>query len=204
MECGTCLRKLALLTGGRKFQIRYHRRENLYKVGGSLKRLKQAETKLWEGQVDEAIATFSNCHRKQGHNFCAYLTKHSHRLVNYQLFQQQRFSSIRSEAFESAVKLSWSQTENFGGAVEMGKCLQNIAIALCLPQWFTSCLSFQRRYFWKKLSVCLQLDYHSRHSVIGDRILVFLQNWDAPTSLCRPNQGKRRPFCGVGVLFHCC
>jgi len=33
----------------------YHLRENLYKVGGSLKRLKQAEAKLWQGQVDEAI-----------------------------------------------------------------------------------------------------------------------------------------------------
>jgi hypothetical protein len=82
----------------------YHLRENLYKVGGSLKRLKQAETKLWEGQVDEAVATFSNCHRKQAHNFCAYLTKHRHRLVNYKLFQQQRFSSIGSGAVESAVK----------------------------------------------------------------------------------------------------
>jgi hypothetical protein len=33
----------------------YHLRENLYKVGGSLKRLKQASAKLWQGQVDEAI-----------------------------------------------------------------------------------------------------------------------------------------------------
>jgi hypothetical protein len=34
----------------------YHLRENLYKVGGSIKRLKQAEAKLWQGQVDEAKA----------------------------------------------------------------------------------------------------------------------------------------------------
>jgi DNA primase catalytic subunit len=82
----------------------YHLRENLYKVGGSLKRLKQAEEKLWHGQVDDAIACFSNCHRKQAHNFCAYLTKHRHRLVNYQHFQEQRLSSIGSGAVESAVK----------------------------------------------------------------------------------------------------
>jgi hypothetical protein len=30
----------------------YHLKENLYKVGGSLKRLKQAEALLWEGQVE--------------------------------------------------------------------------------------------------------------------------------------------------------
>lgn len=84
----------------------YHLRENLYKVGGSLKRLKQVEQKLWHGQVDEAITYFDNCRRKQARNFCAYLTKHRHRLVNYRHFQEQRFSSIGSGAVESAVKLS--------------------------------------------------------------------------------------------------
>jgi len=67
----------------------YHLRENLYKIGGSLKRLKQAEAKLWHGQVDEAIcasqqrfaiAYFVNSQRKQARNFCAYLAKHRHRL----------------------------------------------------------------------------------------------------------------------------
>ena len=82
----------------------YHLRENLYKVGGSLKRLKQAEAKLWQGQVDEAIAYFAHCHSKQAHNFCAYLEKHRHRLVNYQYFQEQQLSSIGSGAVESAVK----------------------------------------------------------------------------------------------------
>jgi hypothetical protein len=66
----------------------YHLRENLYKIKGSLKRLKQAEAKLWHGQVDEAIcasqqrfaiAYFVNSHRKQARNFCAYLAKHRHR-----------------------------------------------------------------------------------------------------------------------------
>lgn len=82
----------------------YHLRENLYKIGGSVKRLKQAEAKLWHGQVDEAIAYFVNCHRKQARNFCAYLAKHRHRLVNYRSFQEQQLSSIGSGAVESAVK----------------------------------------------------------------------------------------------------
>ena len=42
----------------------YHLRENLYKVGGSLKRLTQAETLLWKGQVDAASALFADCRRK--------------------------------------------------------------------------------------------------------------------------------------------
>lgn len=84
----------------------YHLRENLYKVGGSLKRLKQTEAWLWRGQVDEAIATFANYHRKQAQNFCAYLEKHRHRIVDYRDFQVQQLSSIGSGAVESAVKLS--------------------------------------------------------------------------------------------------
>jgi hypothetical protein len=42
----------------------FHLMENLHKVGGSLKRLKQAKNFLWKGQVSEAIAkersAFSN------------------------------------------------------------------------------------------------------------------------------------------------
>jgi len=33
----------------------YHLKENLYKVGGSFKRLKLAEILLWQGKIDEAI-----------------------------------------------------------------------------------------------------------------------------------------------------
>ena len=38
----------------------YHLGENLHKVGGSIKRLNQAETLLWQGQVEAAIALFSD------------------------------------------------------------------------------------------------------------------------------------------------
>ena len=34
----------------------YHLMENLYKVGGSNQRLKQAKSYLWKGFVDDAIA----------------------------------------------------------------------------------------------------------------------------------------------------
>ena len=54
----------------------YHLNENLHKVGGSLKRLQQAEGLLWKGQVDDTIALFEDCQKKQAQNFCKYLRKH--------------------------------------------------------------------------------------------------------------------------------
>jgi hypothetical protein len=64
----------------------YHLVENLHKVGGSIKRLHQAEALLWQGQVEATIALFSNCQRKQAKNFCEYLRKHQHRIVNYEYY----------------------------------------------------------------------------------------------------------------------
>jgi len=82
----------------------YHLKENLYQVGGSIKRLRQAETLLWRGQVDATLELFLNCSLKQAHNFCKYLTKHRHRIVNYEYFQAEQICSIGSGAVESAVK----------------------------------------------------------------------------------------------------
>jgi len=82
----------------------YHLRENLQKVGGSLKRLRQAETYLWEGQVDKTIALFVEIKRKQAHNFCTYLEKHRHRIINYGYYQAEGICSIGSGAIESAIK----------------------------------------------------------------------------------------------------
>jgi hypothetical protein len=82
----------------------YHLKENLYKVGGSLKRLKQAETLLWQGQVAETKALFSDCRRKPAQNFCTYLNQHRQRIVNYSYYQVEQLCSIGSGAVESAVK----------------------------------------------------------------------------------------------------
>ncbi len=68
----------------------YHLKENLFKVGGSLKRLRQAESYLWHGQVDPAKQLFQDQSKKQARNFCAYLDKHRHRLVNYAYFQSEQ------------------------------------------------------------------------------------------------------------------
>ena len=82
----------------------YHLKENLFKVGGSLKRLRQAESLLWQGDVEATIALFANCKRKQARNFCAYLTKHRSRIVNYAYYQAEQLCSIGSGAVESGVK----------------------------------------------------------------------------------------------------
>lgn len=82
----------------------FHLVENLYKVGGSLKRLKAAEALLWQGQVESAQALFTNCRGKQVKNFCAYLEKHRSRIVNYSYYQAEQVCSIGSGAVESAIK----------------------------------------------------------------------------------------------------
>jgi hypothetical protein len=82
----------------------YHLNENLQKVGGSLKRLRQAEAYLWKGQVDETIALLIGLKRKQAHNFCTYLEKHRHRIINYGYYQAEGICSIGSGAVESTIK----------------------------------------------------------------------------------------------------
>jgi hypothetical protein len=78
--------------------------ENLEKVGGSLRRLTQARTLLWRGDVDATITLFEDCNRKQATNFCHYLRKHRHRIVNYDYYQSELICPIGSGAVESAVK----------------------------------------------------------------------------------------------------
>jgi hypothetical protein len=82
----------------------YHLKENLYKVGGSLKRLKQAEALLWQGQVEAATALFTDCRNKQAKNFCTYLNQHRLRIVNYSYYQAEQICSVGSGAVESAIK----------------------------------------------------------------------------------------------------
>lgn len=81
----------------------YHLIENLYKVGGSIKRLKKAEAFLWMGDVESAIALFKGWDNKEVDNFIVYLNKHRHRIVNYYYFQTEGIS-IGSGSIESTIK----------------------------------------------------------------------------------------------------
>jgi len=82
----------------------YHLKENLYKVGGSLKRLTKAESFLWKGDIEAVRALFADCRCKQARKFETYLTTHQNRIVNYAYYQAEQLCSIGSGAVESAVK----------------------------------------------------------------------------------------------------
>lgn len=78
--------------------------ENLHKVGGSVKRLKKAESLLWQGKIEETIALISPLKNERAENFCRYLEIHRHRIVNDNYYQQEEICSIASGAVESTVK----------------------------------------------------------------------------------------------------
>lgn len=81
----------------------YHLKENLYKVGGSMQRLRQAEAPLWQGEVKQAVAVFDDCKLEQARKFCNYLERHRQRIVNYSYFQAEGIP-IGSGAVESSIK----------------------------------------------------------------------------------------------------
>jgi len=81
----------------------YHLMENLAKVGGSATRLARVKAHLWRGEVDLALAAFEDGAPPQVENFKAYLTRHRHRIVNYD-YSQSEGISIGSGAVESTVK----------------------------------------------------------------------------------------------------
>jgi hypothetical protein len=78
--------------------------ENLHKIGGSNQRLFAARDLLWHGKVDETIKLFNDCTLKQAENFCTYLEKHRHRIINYYYFQAEQICSIGSGSIESTIK----------------------------------------------------------------------------------------------------
>jgi hypothetical protein len=95
----------AVATASERLEILdwYHLKENLYKIGGSMKRSKQAESWLWQGCIDEAKALFQDCQLDQARKFCNYLERHRHRVVNYAYFQAEGIP-IGSGAVESSIK----------------------------------------------------------------------------------------------------
>lgn len=81
----------------------FHLMENLHKVGGSLKRLQQAEALLWKGKIDETITLFTSLNKRQAQRFCQYLRDHRERIPNYGYYQAEGIP-IGSGAVESLVK----------------------------------------------------------------------------------------------------
>jgi hypothetical protein len=84
----------------------YHLKENLFKIGGSLKRVLQAEALLWHGNIKAVLDLFNSSQLKQAQNFCAYLKGHASRIVNYAYCQSMTLTPIPigSGSVESSVK----------------------------------------------------------------------------------------------------
>jgi hypothetical protein len=81
----------------------YHLLENLYRVGGSLKRRKRVEGYLGNGLIEEAVQELKSVSKNKSANFLAYLHKHRHRIVDYELYQMLGID-IGSGAVESTIK----------------------------------------------------------------------------------------------------
>ncbi len=112
-----------------------HLIENRPNVGGSIRRLRKAESLLWRGQVDETQALFANMTHKQAHNFCDYLEKHRHRIVNYEYFQSEQICSIGSGAVESAVKQIDRRTKISGAQWNIKNVPKRVSSSMRLFQW---------------------------------------------------------------------
>lgn len=106
--------------------------ENLYKVGGSIKRIHEGKKLLWQGKIDETLALFSTLKKKQAQNFCNYLKNHRHRLVNYDYFQSEAICAIASGAVESTVKQIDRQLKIEASAMEQRKCSTSLETQMCL------------------------------------------------------------------------
>ncbi len=91
------IRELAPESQRREVLDWFHLVENLHKVGGSIKRLNQAEALLWEGKVTEAKTLFEPLSAKQAYNFCEYLERHRHRIINYQYYQAEDIARLALE-----------------------------------------------------------------------------------------------------------
>ena len=82
----------------------YHLIENLHKIEDSRECLTIAKMLLWQGKVNETIALFTDLTSKQAQNFCNYLRKHQHRIINYDYYQAEGICSIGSGRVESGIK----------------------------------------------------------------------------------------------------
>ncbi len=112
----------------------FHLVENLYKVGGSNKRIEQGKSLLWQGKVDETRSLFSPLKKKQAQNFCTYLDNHRHRIINYSYYQAENICAIASGAVESTVKQIDRRLKIEASPMESRKCATSLETSMCLSE----------------------------------------------------------------------
>jgi len=89
--------------------------------------LKKAETLLWQGKVKQTVELFVGLSVKQAHNFCDYIKKHSHRIINYSYYSSEQICSVASGAVESAVKQIDRRTKISGAQLNQENVSQVLA-----------------------------------------------------------------------------
>jgi hypothetical protein len=82
----------------------YHLKENLYQIGGFLRRLQAVESLLWQDQIEPIQALFNNCRGKQVKKFFDISEKHATGIINYTYYQAEQLCSIGSGSVESAIQ----------------------------------------------------------------------------------------------------
>lgn len=120
----------------------YHLKKNLYKVGGSLKRLKQAERLLWKGLVDDLAPYLFIAVANKLRIFAPTLTSIIIGSVNYEYFQAEQLCSIGSGAVESAVKQIDRRIKISGALREIRERSTDAPPPHLLSQWSTRYLIF--------------------------------------------------------------
>ena len=81
----------------------FHLMENLHKVEATPEQRRQAETLLWEGQVDKTITLLSAVKTDASQRFQVYLQNHRGRIPNYRYYQMEGLP-ISSSPVESWIK----------------------------------------------------------------------------------------------------
>jgi hypothetical protein len=107
----------------------YHLIENLAKVEGDASWRAQIETCLWQGQVEDAVRRLDQSSNSQTERFIAYLSKHRHRIVNYQYYHAEGIS-VGSGEIESTIK-QISQRVKLSGAQWSQKNVQQVLQHRC-------------------------------------------------------------------------
>ncbi len=77
------------------------------------RRLRKAKNYLWQGLVADAVEQFNELNKKQAKNFQNYLSKHSSRIPDYQLYQELGIC-IGSGSVESWIKQIGSRIKIIG------------------------------------------------------------------------------------------
>lgn len=93
----------------------FHLMENLQKVPGSINRLKEARTLLWQGKVDATITVFEECQSDEARRFRGYLERHRSRIPNYEYYQAEGIP-IGSGDVESLAKQINQRTKIVGAS----------------------------------------------------------------------------------------